>query len=75
MGEMCVLGKIGDLKIMWDKKKDVEVMAAKEQFERLMEEGYTAFEVGLKGKITTKKVEEFDPDLGKLIMVPEIAGG
>jgi hypothetical protein len=75
MGEMRILGKEGDVKVIWDKDKDVEVLVAKEQFEKLMEEGYTAFEVGLRGKRTSKKVEEFNADLGSLIMVPAIAGG
>ena len=75
MGEMRIMGSEGDVKVIWDKNKDVEVLAAKEQFERLMEEGYTAYEVGVRGKKTSKKVEEFDPDLGKLIMVPSVRGG
>jgi hypothetical protein len=75
MGEMRIMGKEGDVKVIWDKNKDVEVMVAKEQFEKLMEEGYTAFEVGRTGRKTSKKVEEFDADLGSLIMVPKIAGG
>jgi len=75
MGEMRIMGSEGDVKVIWDKDKDIEVLVAKEQFEKLMEEGYTAFEVGLRGKKTSKRVEEFDADLGSLIMVPKIAGG
>ena len=76
MGEMRVLDPKGDLKVIWDPENEDEVEAAKNQFDELVKEkGFAAFEVGLKGKRSKKQVREFNPDLGKLIMVPPIAGG
>ena len=75
MGEMSILNHEGDTKVIWDPKNDDECEAAEEQFDSLMEKGFTAFEVGAKGKKTKRVVKEFDPDLGKLIMVPALQGG
>jgi len=76
MGEMRVLDPKGDLKVIWDPENDDEVEAAKNQFNELVKEkGFAAFEVGLGGKKSNKHVRKFDPDMGKLIMVPAIAGG
>jgi len=74
MGEIRLLDKTGDLKVMWDKNNVDEVNAAKEQFNNLIDKGYTAFSVekdGGKGK----KVTEFDKSMEKIIMVPIVRGG
>lgn len=75
MGEMNILDSSGDTKVMWDPDNEDEVDAAKAQFNSLKKKGYTAFEVGRRGKKTEEKVDEFDPELGKLIMVPQMKGG
>lgn len=75
MGEMRILGVEGDTKVIWDPKNDDEVDAAEAQFNTLKKKGFTAFEVGRTGRKTSKKVDEFDPELGKLIMVPKATGG
>lgn len=75
MGEMRILGVEGDTKVIWDPKNEDEVDAAEAQFNSLIKKGFSAFEVGISGRKTSKKVEEFDPDLGKLIMVPRAVGG
>lgn len=75
MGELRVLGKEGDTKVIWDPKNEDEVEAAEAQFNSLTKKGFTAYEVGVSGRKTSRKVAEFDPDMGKVIMVPKIAGG
>ena len=75
MGEMRIMGSKGDTKVIWDPEHEDEVEAAEAQFNSLQKKGFTAYEVGRKGAKTNRKVEEFDPDLGKLIMVPKVTGG
>lgn len=74
MGEMRVMGIKGDTRISWDPTKKVEVKVARKTFERLIKEGYTAFEIG-KNNEKSSMVAEFDPESEKLIFVPQIRGG
>ena len=74
MGEMSVLGADGDTKIIWDPDNEDEVENAEEQFDRLRDKGFSAFSVEKRGK-KGKQIREFDPDAGKIIMVPGAAGG
>jgi len=46
-----------------------------ELYDSLVERGFTAYKVGKAGKQTKVQVKEFDPELGKLIMIPKIVGG
>jgi hypothetical protein len=74
MGEMRCMDKTGDTKVIWDPKNDDEVDAAEDQFNSLIDKGFTAYSVkknGEKGKV----IKEFDPDAGKIIMVPVVRGG
>jgi hypothetical protein len=74
-GEMAIMGKEGDTKIIWDKSKKVEVDNARANFDRLIKEGYTAFSVaGDKGE-KDKQVREFNPDAERLIFVPPVQAG
>jgi hypothetical protein len=75
MGEMRILSTEGDTKVIWDSENDDECDAAEAQFNSLKKKGYQAFEVGKRGKKTDERVDEWDPDLGKLIMVPGMRGG
>lgn len=75
MGELRILGKEGDTKVIWSPDNDDEVEAAEAQFNSLTKKGFTAYEVGRTGRKTSRKVTQFDPDLGKLIMVPRAVGG
>jgi len=74
MGEMRTLCDKGDTKVIWDPKNEDEVEAAEEQFNTLMDKGFTAFSVKKDGK-KHKRIDEFDPKAGKIIMVPRMAGG
>jgi len=70
---MC---KEGDTKFIWDPENRDEVEAARSHFNELVKEKkFSAFEVTTKGNKAKKRVDDFDPSLGKLILVPPIAGG
>jgi len=74
-GELAIMGKEGDTKIMWDKSKPVEVDTARDTFKRLRKEGYLIYRVvGEKGD-KGEQMNEFDPDAGRLIAAPAMTGG
>jgi hypothetical protein len=70
-----ILDSTGDTKVIWDADNADEVAAAKAQFDALKKKGFAAFKVkgvtGAKGA----KIDEFDPDAEKMILVPPMAGG
>ena len=74
MGELRVLGPEGDIKTIWNPDKKDEVAAAKDQFNKLKKKGYRAFHVDKHGD-KAEVMGTFDPDAGKVILVPGIAGG
>jgi len=74
MGELRILDNTGDTKVIWDKNNSDEVEAAEEQFETLIDKGFTAYKVKKDGK-KGRKITSFDQDAGKIIMIPKIVGG
>lgn len=73
-GALHVLDHTGDTKLIWDRKNEDEVEAAKEMFKKLRKKGYLAYTVtkdGSKGEV----IKDFDPDAEKIILSPPIAGG
>lgn len=75
MGEMTVLDRTGDTKIMWDPANTDEVKAARNTFEELVgKKKMLAFAVTKKGK-QGEQVREFDPSVEALIITPAFAGG
>jgi hypothetical protein len=72
---MECLGREGDTKMLWDTDKPDEVEAAKKQFDFLKGKGYVAFKVDKDGKQLTERVTAFDGTLGRIIMLPQYAGG
>jgi hypothetical protein len=75
MGEMAVMGRMGDLKVIWDRMRQEEVQAARKQFDEMRKQGYLAFSV--KGKDGEKgaQITEFDPDAERIILAPPMRGG
>jgi molybdopterin converting factor small subunit len=73
MSELRILGKGGDTKISWNSRNELEVAAAKETFEKRIKDGWSAFreKIGTKGD----KIQIFDPDADRVILVPPISGG
>jgi len=74
MGQMAILGKEGDTKVIWDPENEDEVEAAEEQFDNLIEKGFKAFKVKKDGDKSTQ-IKKFNPSLGKIILVPALVGG
>lgn len=75
MGSLRILDpKVGDIKLIWDSENEDEVELAKEQFKKARKKGFTAFEVEKKGK-KGERIDEFDPEAERIIMIPPVAGG
>jgi hypothetical protein len=74
MGELSVLDRTGDTKIIWDSAQDAEVDAARAAFDDLKKRGYAAFSVTKKGD-KGELMKKFDPDAEKIIMAPALQGG
>jgi hypothetical protein len=66
--EMRIMGFVGDTKLTWETETEIETAA--EEFERLIQEGYKAFDVKKHAVI-----EEFDPEAEKIILAAPISGG
>ncbi len=64
----------GDTKIVWDADKQGDVGVARELFEKLTREGYLAFRVLGQDK-QGERIEKFDREAERLILIPAIAGG
>jgi hypothetical protein len=75
MGTMAVMGREGDTKVIWDSDNADEVANARRTFEDLVgRKRYLAFAVKKDGERGVQ-VSEFDPEAGKLILVPRLVGG
>ena len=74
MGEMNILDTTGDTKVIWDPENDDEVEAARDQFDTLIEKGFSAFQVKKNGE-KGREIKRFNPEAGKIIMVPVVVGG
>lgn len=73
-GELRILGAKGDTKIIWDTDNEDEVTVAESTFADLIEKGFAAFKVKGRGE-KGEQIRKFDPEAGKLILVPAMAGG
>lgn len=74
MCELLTLDHTGHSRHIWDPNIPAEVDAAKEHFKSLKSKGYIAYRVkgdGEAGEVMTK----FEPDAGKVILSPPMAGG
>ena len=74
MGEMRILDESGDTKKIWDPDNKDEVKDAERTFKDLTQKGFKAFTVDKKGE-KGKPIDEFDPEAGKMILVPRLVGG
>ena len=74
-GTIHILDSGGDTKIMWDRDNRDEVNTAREHFRELRKKHYLAFKAeGSEGR-RGSQIDEFDPDLERIIMVPRSVGG
>ncbi len=74
MGEMAVMGRQGDTKIIWSPDNKPEVEAAKKTFDDLRAKGYLAFAVEADGS-KGKQIFSFEPHAAKIILSPPMRGG
>ena len=76
IGVMAEMSEGGDTKFMWDKNDPAEVKAAREHFDKLTKSNkFTAFYTkGRKGK-QGEKMEFFDAEAERIILVPQLVGG
>jgi len=61
----------GDERVEWDTEVQETVDTAKAQFSRLLLNGH----VGFVTTGTPRKLEEFDPEAGRIVMTPPLSGG
>lgn len=73
-GEIAVMGKEGDVKTIWNPQNTDETENARETFKKFRAKKYLAFRVNESGN-QGEQITEFDPNAGKMIMVPPMAGG
>lgn len=75
MGEMAVMGRKGDTRVIWNPRDPDEVAAARAQFDTLVKEKrFLAFRVNTTGG-KGEQITEFDAEAEKLIIAPPMAGG
>jgi hypothetical protein len=76
-GAMAEANNIGDTKVMWDPNDDASVSAAKAAFDDATrgKKRMVAYNVDDTGQKTDAIVKEFDPALGRMILMPQIQGG
>jgi len=74
-GEMAIMGREGDTKIIWSKTTPVEVDVAKMAFDKLKKDGYSAYSVSDNGDKKGDPVKDFDPNMERLVMVPPMQAG
>lgn len=74
-GMLAVINETGDKKTIWNRLDEVEVEAARKEFEHFKKAGYMAYKVvgddGRKGEI----MHAFDPMAQKIIFAPPMKGG
>jgi len=70
--EMQVLDHTGHTKVEWNPDIDAEVASARAVFNEMTGKGYRAFTVN-NGK--SRRIENFDPDLAEMVLVPHLQGG
>jgi len=74
VGKLSVLDpKKGDIKLIWDSDNEDEVELAEKQFKEALKKKFTAYAAKGKGK-KGEKLEKFDPDVERIIMVPPAVG-
>lgn len=73
-GIFRVLSPSGDDRIVWDRRKKNEVKEAYQTFKDFLKKGYTAYASLLNGK-KGHKIEDFDPGLEEIILVPSTMPG
>lgn len=66
--------KGGDTKIIWNPRDRDEAANAKRTFDEFTAKRFHAFKVDESGS-KGEQVDEWDPEIGKMILAPPMAGG
>jgi hypothetical protein len=74
MGMMNILDRSGHTKHIWNADNEAEVEAARTLYDALTRKGYRAFNVKKDGEEGTR-MDTFDPEAEKMILVPQLVGG
>jgi hypothetical protein len=80
IGTMEVMDRTGHTTVTWDPENPDSVRDAEREFNRLRDEGYSAFRMEAAGDGVVvehkgERIERFDPAAGKVMMVPQLRGG
>ncbi|MGH2620154.1 MAG: hypothetical protein ACRDHG_06230 [Anaerolineales bacterium] len=79
MSKIYVMGREGHTTVEWVTAPDVgteQRTAAEELFKARLAEGYAAFRVVPGDALSTaERIETFDPEAERIVLVPRIAGG
>jgi hypothetical protein len=76
-GVMSVMDPTGHTKVSWNCNDATEVRAARDTFNQMIAQGYSAFRVSGFGGGSQRgeRMSEFDPDAEAVILVPHLQGG
>lgn len=74
LGNMQIMDQTGHTSVTWDPEIRAEVRVARESFDSLIKEGYSAFRVDEDDE-RGERITTFDPEAGKIMMVPQLKGG
>lgn len=76
MGTLTWLSREGDETLEWDPADEKDVSKARQKFEDLKKKGYLAYtQVTKTVKEKGEVIQDFNPDLGAIIMRPQMSGG
>jgi len=74
MSSLAIMDRTGDTKHLWDVDDEFATDQARKMFEEYKKKGYLAYTVNARGD-KGEVIREFDPEAGRIIMVPPMAGG
>lgn len=80
---MLVMDRTGHTTVTWDTRDPASVNDARREFQRLIREGYSAFAMNIvsndRGEVVVEekgnRISEFNPEAGRVMMVPHLVGG
>lgn len=74
MGEMQFLNETGHSTLIWDSVDEKSVGIAETEFDKLLHDGYVAFQREHKNK-EAQRVETFDPMADEILWLRPLRGG
>lgn len=73
---MKIMGRSGDNKLTWDSDSPSQVEKAKKAFDTYKKQGFKLYKTEtIGGKKTGEPLDEFDPNLERIVAVPPMQGG